>query len=293
MYDQFAEGTRSAAASVAENTRGAAASFAEGARDTRDRVMSAASDASDRVRSAAGDAADATREKLGAARETLDAARERFGDVRDRTASAIGSATGYTRDAAASVRDSAVQAGRYVADRGQSFAELCREQPLVLAGLGLAIGAVIGALLPPSDTEDRLMGEASDDTKDAARRLAGQAKEGAQAVYDEAKAAAMDAAAESGLRGESLGGRTRSHEETPARSEAGGISADGTPRQASDAARSESERTARQTPEPQAASTDLGRIAEPPREARPDTGTAGFSHASSPSTPAANEARTK
>jgi hypothetical protein len=36
------------------------------------------------------------------------------------------------------------------------------EQPLLLGALGLALGAVMGALLPRTRTEDRLMGEASD-----------------------------------------------------------------------------------------------------------------------------------
>jgi hypothetical protein len=36
----------------------------------------------------------------------------------------------------------------------------------------LAIGAIMGALIPSTETEDRLMGETSDQMKDKARSLA-------------------------------------------------------------------------------------------------------------------------
>ena len=60
----------------------------------------------------------------------------------------------------------------------------------MLAGIGVALGATIGALLPVSSTENRLMGEAADDVKARARRLTDKVKEGAQTAYDEAKDAA-------------------------------------------------------------------------------------------------------
>ena len=38
------------------------------------------------------------------------------------------------------------------------------EQPLLLGALGLAAGALIGALLPTTEAEDRLLGDARDKT---------------------------------------------------------------------------------------------------------------------------------
>src|SRR6516164_1582259 len=36
---------------------------------------------------------------------------------------------------------------------------ICRDQPLVLGGIGVALGAVLGAILPMTEAEDRLMGD--------------------------------------------------------------------------------------------------------------------------------------
>lgn len=54
------------------------------------------------------------------------------------------------------------------------------EQPLLIGALGLAVGAALGALLPRTETEDRLMGEASE----AATR---QIRETAETQYEQAK----------------------------------------------------------------------------------------------------------
>jgi hypothetical protein len=69
--------------------------------------------------------------------------------------------------------------------------EFCREQPLVVAGLGFAVGAVIGAVLPRTQAEDRLMGDASEELKQQTRDFAGErldkAKTVAERGYDTAK----------------------------------------------------------------------------------------------------------
>ncbi|MFC7553216.1 hypothetical protein ACFQU7_14695 [Pseudoroseomonas wenyumeiae] len=58
------------------------------------------------------------------------------------------------------------QFGQQVGNMGDqlrhSWNRASTEQPLLLGALGLALGAVVGALLPRTRTEDRLMGEASD-----------------------------------------------------------------------------------------------------------------------------------
>jgi hypothetical protein len=37
--------------------------------------------------------------------------------------------------------------------------DFCCDQPLVLAGLGIALGGAVGAAFPSTETEDQLMGE--------------------------------------------------------------------------------------------------------------------------------------
>jgi predicted RNA-binding Zn ribbon-like protein len=63
---------------------------------------------------------------------------------------------------------------------GRRLAETVEEQPLLLGAFGLAIGAAIGALLPSSTAEDRLMGESRDRVADRLSAMAGEA-------YDKAK----------------------------------------------------------------------------------------------------------
>lgn len=52
----------------------------------------------------------------------------------------------------------------------QGYNQLLRDNPLVLGAIGVAVGALLGAALPSTEPENRLMGEASD-------RLAEQAKQ--------------------------------------------------------------------------------------------------------------------
>jgi hypothetical protein len=63
------------------------------------------------------------------------------------------------------------------------MADFLEDQPLVLGGIGLAIGAALGAALPRTQTENRLMGEASDQIKE-------QVGQAASEQYDRAKHAA-------------------------------------------------------------------------------------------------------
>ena len=68
--------------------------------------------------------------------------------------------------------------------------EFLQEQPLVLAGLGLAIGGLLGASLPSSEAEDRLMGEASDAAKSEARSFAQEQVDKGRHVAEQAWSAA-------------------------------------------------------------------------------------------------------
>jgi gas vesicle protein len=96
----------------------------------------------------------------------------------------------------------AYRAGRYGSDAGQRVQGLVEAQPLLLGALGLALGAALGAMLPKSEAEDRLMGESRD-------RVAGQIQELAGDAYQQARETATE---HLGKAQESLGevyGRTR------------------------------------------------------------------------------------
>src|SRR5262249_1818021 len=71
------------------------------------------------------------------------------------------------------------------ADATRDVVQFCKTQPLVLAGIGMALGAIIGALIPATETEDQLMGGTSDQLKD-------QTREAAENQYEKAKGVVED-----------------------------------------------------------------------------------------------------
>jgi hypothetical protein len=163
-------------------------------------------------------AADATRSTMSSMRdkadETYEAVQSGVSSMRekaidtyeaayDTAANAYETASDRASRAANTVVDSIRSFGRGTAGTGHSLAEFCREQPLVVAGIGLAVGAALGAALPATDAERRLMGEASDDAKRKMRAIASDAIDKAQHVgeraFDAAGAAAFEEAEAQGL----------------------------------------------------------------------------------------------
>lgn len=63
---------------------------------------------------------------------------------------------------------------------GEGFDYLLREQPLALGAVGIAIGALVGALLPPTRREDQLLGSQRD-------QIASQALAATRQTYETAK----------------------------------------------------------------------------------------------------------
>ncbi len=96
-------------------------------------------------------------------------------------------------DEAAYLRD---ESGRLMHDARDTVSRLAREQPLVVAAAGLAVGVAIAALIPRSKLEDRWMGEASDAVKDAVSGVASEeyakAREATGRVVEEVKNVAAD-----------------------------------------------------------------------------------------------------
>jgi Protein of unknown function (DUF3618) len=113
----------------------------------------------------------------------VDTAGQTASVARDNLGEAAGSMTDRARQGAAQTADAlrgtaaaTKTAGRRTLQSGSALVDFCREQPLILAGMGIAMGAIIGALLPATDTEDQLMGETSDRAKQHTRDLAAKEK---------------------------------------------------------------------------------------------------------------------
>lgn len=108
--------------------------------------------------------------------------------------------TSRASDAADAVAQRSANAGSNLQDQAGKLNEAIlhhfRDQPLVGGALAFAVGAAIGAALPPTEQENELFGEAADRAKetasDQASALLEQGKEVASDVYDAAVSVATD-----------------------------------------------------------------------------------------------------
>lgn len=162
---------------------------AEAAGDMASRAKAAVTDAASRASSAVSDVVVEASSAVGGA---VEQARSTVGDAASRLASTgsdVAERTGEATDGVRrTVRSYADQASDYAEDgvrrmRSQmparSIEQIAEAQPLVFGALGLALGAALGAVLPKTDAEDRLMGEARDQV---ASRLGDTAREGLETV---------------------------------------------------------------------------------------------------------------
>jgi ElaB/YqjD/DUF883 family membrane-anchored ribosome-binding protein len=113
---------------------------------------------------------------------------------------------------------------------GSSIGQLAREQPLLVAGIGFAVGVAVGALLPLTRTENELLGEQAEKLKDSASELASEGYEKAKAVaqrtYQAATDTLKDAAESQGLAG-SGSSETSGQSATSGGSEASSLGTEG------------------------------------------------------------------
>jgi hypothetical protein len=96
--------------------------------------------------------------------------------------------------------------------------DTAESNPLGLALGGLAVGFVVGTLLPQTRVENERMGELSNRAIEAAKDTAGEAVERGKQVAQEAVGAAVDTAKESGReQGEELTStlKERTQEQSP------------------------------------------------------------------------------
>jgi len=148
----FSETGRSAS-STTEGLRERAGSAMQGMRDSAQSAMDSVGDRFDRT-------TDAVKER---AQSLGDSISDTYGTVADTVSSTVNSVTDAVARNTPS-QDELMQAGQRIWD-------FCKDEPLVVAGLGIALGAAIGAAIPQTEAENRLMGEAADTLKDKAQKL--------------------------------------------------------------------------------------------------------------------------
>lgn len=105
--------------------------------------------------------------------------KDKASDLTHNAGDTVGSATARMGDTARQASDQlSAQAGQLK----DQLDHVMKEQPLILAAIGIALGAVLGAALPTTRKEDELMGKASDSAVD-------QVKATSQEAYSTAKEA--------------------------------------------------------------------------------------------------------
>jgi hypothetical protein len=203
--DQASDAVASAQQATAERAKSSAAAMGARATEAKDRLAETAASLGGAASSTYAQTKSTLAKGASAATTSLS----------DSATSAYDSVAGAARRATGAVTGSTSAAGT----AGRNFVAFCREQPIVLTGIGLALGATIGAALASTEVEDRLMGEASDEAKQ-------QAQEFAEDQYEKGKAVAADAVEEARQQAEqkglspvaaALGGSPPDKEATPVR----------------------------------------------------------------------------
>ena len=106
--------------------------------------------------------------------------RARAGELRDRASGSLHAAKDKLGSARDSVSGQAHRAGdamhragtsvrRHAGEAREGLDSMLREQPLAVAAIGIALGAMVGAMLPPTRREDELMGSAADRARGLAK----------------------------------------------------------------------------------------------------------------------------
>jgi hypothetical protein len=100
-----------------------------------------------------------------------ESASEYASDLKDRLSDTAGSyarsAVGYAEDAGRNISAQSAHLTRHA----QSTFQAVREQPLMVAGLGLAAGAAVAALFPGTEVENRTLGGAREAIQEAASKV--------------------------------------------------------------------------------------------------------------------------
>jgi ElaB/YqjD/DUF883 family membrane-anchored ribosome-binding protein len=142
-----------------------------------------------------GDGAGAT----GAVKEKLGAAREKIRGAKD---SAMSSVRGGASRVTDTSRRAAERAREQSRRAGQGLQTMLEEQPLVVGALGVALGAIIGAVLPESEREDRMLGQARDRVLDRAKDLGTRGYEQVRSKAQQAASGAREAVQGGGASGQ-------------------------------------------------------------------------------------------
>jgi ElaB/YqjD/DUF883 family membrane-anchored ribosome-binding protein len=166
-----------------------------GGEEARDAVVAGMDAAASRVDAVTGKARAAYRDTTNAVISTVTGAA-------DKAAATAANLSATATDTVASVKDRATAIGT---TSRNAVTDFINENPLLVAGIGAAVGAFVAASIPASEAENRMFGAGSDSLKDKAREATAQGIEkagdiAADAVGDVAAAAAREGLDATGVR---------------------------------------------------------------------------------------------
>ncbi len=152
-----------------------ASSAADGIRERAGTAMDGIRDTAQSAMASVGDTIDSTtgmvKQKAQSAVAGLSSTASGIGDS---LSGAYGTVADTVNRTANSVADAATRmtpSQDELMQTGQRIWDFCKDQPLVVAGLGIALGAALGAAIPETAAENRWMGETADSLKDKAQKL--------------------------------------------------------------------------------------------------------------------------
>jgi hypothetical protein len=126
---------------------------------------------------------------------------ERLTETAEQIQSSI---TSSAESVAATATEAVRTAGQVFEERREDFLRTLDRNPLLVGGIGLALGALVGAALPRTQAEREAMGDIAEDFQQRARDMAASgveaAKDAATKVYEEA----ADEARRQGLSGDQV-----------------------------------------------------------------------------------------
>jgi hypothetical protein len=214
MVDQAADRADSVRRAIHDVQDSASQAFASAKAGVSSGVSSLA-DQSAKARAAASDASDHLSETGAAvARSASDAVgglKQKLGEVSESASGAISdgvsAATTYVHDTAASASDFSARAARQLRDGAFKnsqdvsvfVSDAIRQNPLLVGGIGLAIGAIIASVLPRTDAESGVMGGASASVQKRANELASRGFDAAKDLTSNVVGDVAQKAADQGL----------------------------------------------------------------------------------------------
>lgn len=204
-YPYYDGGNESRPLAEAREFAGDAASAVEQkAAQLKNRVGHAVNEATDTVEGVAKRTGEVVSDTASQVSDKVERTAERVGETADMMQDRAGQAAETARMEATRLRHEAEMRSRHAAKRTkESFWENMNDNPIAVGAVLAIVGAAVGAAIPTTDYENKLMGETRDRLLDEAKERAQDVVERVQTVVDDTQRAVVtevkDAAREQNL----------------------------------------------------------------------------------------------